>query len=352
MAINRNKKKNNKIKIKSIIITSAISIIIIAAIVAVILFSRDNSVPDNPSGTIGNSSGNLYNGGLFCEYNDKIYFNNSFDNHYLYSMNADGSNVELIAKVPAKFICCAGNYIYYYHDEKVKDKYLGLTGSPAGIYRISAKNHRKTLNLDRTASLGMNVIDSKVYYLRNDIQKGLSFYSCDLDGKNRTQISEDQVFPNSVRNGKIYYSDNMGDCTLHEFSTSSLGSRAYISERCYQPIISDNVVYYINIDDNYALYSYSFADDTIKKLCKDRVDAFNVYQNVIFYQRNSKTNPCLIRMATDGSNAEIVEEGNFCNINCTSSYTYFQPFDDLVTTFKTPTTGSISVTPFRLIVEN
>lgn len=343
--------KKQKKKVKNIILTIIVSLLIVAAIVAVILFSRDNSVPDNPSGTLGNNSGNLYNGGLFCEYDGKIYFNNSFDNHYLYSMDADGSNVELIAKVPAKFICCAGKYIYYYHDEKVKDKYLGLTGSPAGIYRISMKNHKKTLNLDRTASLGMNIIDSKVYYLHNDPQKGLTFYSSDLDGKNRTQISEEQIYPNSVRNGKIYYSNILGDCTLHEFSTSSSSSRAFLVDKCYQPILSDNVIYYANIEDNYALYSYSFSDDTVRKLCKDRVDAFNVYGNVIYYQRNSSKSPCLIRMRTDGSNPEVVEEGNFCNINCTSSYTYFQPFDDLVTTYKTPTTGSISVTPFRLVVD-
>ena len=33
----------------------------------------------------GNTAGNLYNGGLFCEYNGVIYFSNPNDNGRLYS---------------------------------------------------------------------------------------------------------------------------------------------------------------------------------------------------------------------------------------------------------------------------
>ena len=45
-------------------------------------------------------------------------------------------------------------------------------------------------------------------------------------------------------------------------------------------------LYYMNVDDKYALYRYSTADGSNEKLTSDRVDVFNVYGNSIFYQKN------------------------------------------------------------------
>ena len=44
-----------------------VTILIIAALVLVNYFQQ--RVPENPGNTLGNTSGNLQNGGLFCEHN-------------------------------------------------------------------------------------------------------------------------------------------------------------------------------------------------------------------------------------------------------------------------------------------
>ena len=48
----------------------------------------------NPPGTVGNTAGNLYNSGLFCEYDGTVYFSNAADNGALYSMNVDETEVK------------------------------------------------------------------------------------------------------------------------------------------------------------------------------------------------------------------------------------------------------------------
>ena len=45
----------------------------------------------------GNTAGNLYNGGSFCEYNGVIYFSNPNDNGKLYSMDSNGQNLKKIS---------------------------------------------------------------------------------------------------------------------------------------------------------------------------------------------------------------------------------------------------------------
>ena len=116
---------------------------------------------------------------------------------------------------------------------------------------------------------------------------------------------------------------------------------------CY-PIVENGYVYYMDIENNYSLCRVDLmnpeAGATI--LTQDRVDMYNVYGNYIFYQRNSETEPALIRMNIDGTNPEVVAEGNYTNIHCTSNYTYFSLFGADVPVYKTPTSGNVKVTTF------
>ena len=80
--------KNNK---KNLLIIGGI---FLALIVVVILLSFKSSVKKLPEDTIGNTAGNLNNGGLFCEYDGKVYFSNAYDSGTLYVMNPDETGVK------------------------------------------------------------------------------------------------------------------------------------------------------------------------------------------------------------------------------------------------------------------
>ena len=52
----------------------------------------------------GNTASNLYNGGLFCEYNDVIFFSNPSDGGKLYSMDSNGNNLKKLTDDVATYI--------------------------------------------------------------------------------------------------------------------------------------------------------------------------------------------------------------------------------------------------------
>ena len=77
---------------KKAITISVITIIGLLLAVLIFLSIRSSRIVYNNDNAIGNSAGNLNNGGLFCEYNDKIYFANPYDYNKLYVMNSDCTN--------------------------------------------------------------------------------------------------------------------------------------------------------------------------------------------------------------------------------------------------------------------
>ncbi len=327
---------------------NAITIIIIALLLISLLIGTQllAAIPDNPSGTIGNSAGNLNNRGLFCEDGNKIYFSNPYDGDRLYSMNADGTGKKLLLRVPVEYINSGGDYLYFYQKNSDEKAVFGVLSNNNGIYQLK-KNGKKAANcLDRTASGIVSLIDSYVYYQHYDNEDGMTLYRTKINSAEKELISKSEINPACVIGGGIYYPDMDNAFYLSVFNTSSLTTGILINERVYNPVYEDGYLYYMNIPDHYSLYRCNLSDRTSQKLTDDRIDLFNVHGDYIYYQKNDAQNPSLIRMATDGSNPEIVAKGNYSNINITSKYTYFQEFGAPTPLYQTPTNGEINVTAF------
>ena len=86
----------------SIIIAVIVVIALIAA--AVIFHYLSNRTHFNEGYVNGNTAGNLYNGGLFCEYDGTVYFSNPSDGGKLYSMSPDGSNLAKLCDDTVSYI--------------------------------------------------------------------------------------------------------------------------------------------------------------------------------------------------------------------------------------------------------
>lgn len=338
-------RKKNKHKA---IIYSVISIILVAGVItAALFFGHDKKVEPLDERTIGNTAGNIYNGGLFCECDAKVYFANPYDNYSLYSMNPDSTGITLVAPVPVKYISSGGDNLYvYYDDHALNEKVMGISGNVSGIYRISKKRGEVTC-LERAISSEANLIGNKVYYQHYDKKDSTTLYYTSLDGKDKGKISDELISPACVLDGRIYYPDQRNYMYLNYFDTSRNTTTLYAEERMYNPVFFNNVFYYVSVDDNYCLYSLDRAGNTRTKLTSDRVDLFNVYGSKIFYQKSSPTDPALIRINLDGSDPEIIAEGNYQNINCTSTYTYFNEYDKPVPVYMVPTLSGSHVTKFE-----
>ena len=54
------------------------AVVVVLIVVAVVVHALPKKKQTNSADAAGNTAGNLMNGGLFCEYNNKIYFANPY----------------------------------------------------------------------------------------------------------------------------------------------------------------------------------------------------------------------------------------------------------------------------------
>ena len=101
-------------------------------------------------------------------------------------------------------------------------------------------------------------------------------------------------------------------------------------------------IYYIDMNDNYALMRYNTANRIKEKLIDGRCVHYNVYGTKVFAMIEGDDVHGIYRMNVDGSQKELIAQGDFNNISCTSQYTFFQYFNDNVTLYRVPTIGKIT----------
>jgi len=328
-------------KILSILISL---VVICAVIIAVIFANRSKQIPDNPANTIGNLSGNLNNKGYFCENDGIIYFTNFADNHYLYKINSDGSDCTRLMDVPVAYINAGGDYLYFYYDDQGDAKFMGVAGNMHGIYRLRNDGKDDMECLDRCVSGIVNLVGSTIYYQHYDNVDGMTLYHSSLNGKDKGMSIKSIVNPSCVLYGEIYYPDTENNFYLNKFIPGSTSGTLFQSAQMYNPTAIGDYIYYMCVNDNYRLYRYNIKTGETEKITNDRIDTFNVYKDMIFYQRNN--DPALIAVHSDGSNPLVVATGNYSDINCTSEYTYFHRFKE-ETMLRTPTYGADYYEEFR-----
>ncbi len=301
------------------------AILVIALIIGAVVLSKYMSrIPDNPPDTIGNSSGNLNNKGLYCESDGYIYFANINDNNYLYRMDSNGTNAVKLIDVPVSYINAGGDYLYFYFDDPGGTKFMGVAGRMSGIYRLK-KGEKDFVCLDKCTSGILNLVGNTLYYEHYDNENGMQLYHSSLDGKDKGLSVNEIVNPACVINGEIYYSEQDSQL-LKIYRPGSSEGRPFMDYAVYNPVVEGTDIYFMNMNDDYRLYRYSLSSGTLTKITDERIDTFNVYGGVIFYQRNH--DPALIRVDADGQNAIVIAEGNYENINCTSTYTFYSPFKE------------------------
>lgn len=331
------------------IILSSVLVLIVAL---VILQNVLSSVPDNDPYTIGNTSGNLQNGGLFCEDGGIIYFSNASDNGYLYSMNTDGSNVKCLLKAPVSSINAAGDYLYFYQEANKENGAFGTLVRTMGIYRMNKNAKRSPKCLDRTPAKVLSLVGSNLYYEHYETKEGITLYTVSIEGGDRHQVSLSDINPACVIDGNIFFPNLDANFYLSCFHPATESADIVISDmKVYQLIYDNGYIYYQNVSDDYKLYRYGLRDDYVTKLTDCRVDTFNVLNGVIFYQKNGTDDAALMRMMADGTGNEMIAPGNYTHISMTSAYTYFNVFGEDDMYYRVPTTGSSDVNRFSVTAD-
>lgn len=169
---------------KSIKIILAV-FVVLAVVISIAGTKYLNRTQYNDSYVNGNTTGNLYNDGLFCESNGTVFFANPDDNNYLYSMDLSGGNLKKLSEDNVVYINADDHYVYYVRNNGEStihtDKHSYFSFNNNSLCRIN-RDGGKVKILDDAPCIYASLIGNKIYYLHHDENVGTILYSVGIDG--------------------------------------------------------------------------------------------------------------------------------------------------------------------------
>lgn len=329
-------------KTKTILLISGILLLMLCMFIIPALLQR---IPPNEYGVIGNSAGNLNNGGLFCEKNGKVYFSNIYDGGSLYSMNPDGSDKKKLNSTKSTQINADRDFIYYYGQNLGKQPGLGYVRATTGIYRTKL-NGKSTTSLKQVPVFNLQLIDNNLYFLYTPKNSGGCLSKISRDKKTVSSVTTYVLNPSCAEDGTIYYNGTKDDHYLYALNTRTNQAECLYNGNVWNPVKQGNYIYFMDVSSNYRLCRLNLSENVVEILTEERVELYNVNEVYIYYQNAADENAAIKRMYLDGSGVETIMAGVYTNINLTSQYAYFQPFENQDIMYKTPAYEAISVTDF------
>lgn len=296
----------------------------------------------------GNSPGNLYNYGLFCEHDGTIYFSNPNDNHFLYSMNANGGNVTKLYEDVVSFINADDNYIYYVRNNASTDSTVAtLSLNTNSLCRYSLKTKRVKV-LDKDPSIYASLIGNYLYYIHYSTKTASTLYRVKIDGSEKEQVDKNPYFTCSANGQYFYYNGVAKDHNIYQMDTANGGSHIISEGNFWMPSADNEAIYFLDCEDNYSLVKMGRFDEAPKTIVSDRIESYNVCGDTIYFQRNNlNDDAALCSVKTDGSDYRVILEGSYSNINATSRYVYFSRTGQDNMMFQMPLNGNGSVSTFN-----
>lgn len=331
---------------------------IIILLIAVVLLSAGwniyryvNRVRFNDNYVNGNTAGNLYNAGLFCESNGQVFFSNPNDEGRLYVMDPNGTNVKKLCDDTVMYINADDNYVYYVrNNDRTDSEYAFFSYNNNSLCRMD-RDGGKIYILDPDPCIYASLIGNYIYYLHYDNKDATTLYRIRIDGKERKQVLDYYIFTCSTLGQYFYFNGNQTDGNLYQYDTKT-GTQTLMYEcDCYKPIVTgDSNVYYMDVTQDMALVHTNTTFNNPVTLTKDSVDLFNVYGSYIYYQVYDKDNPRLCMIKNDGSEETVIAFGTYTHISVTSYYTYFTEYNT-GEVYYTPTSNPGALYPFNPPVE-
>ncbi|MCR5250502.1 MAG: DUF5050 domain-containing protein [Lachnospiraceae bacterium] len=344
---------NEKLK-KAIIFIIPLALILLISLSS-ILGNRALKLPENEPGLKGNSAGNLYNGGSFCEQDGIVYFSNPYDGGSIYAMNPDQSGIRKVVTAQASCLNAGGGYLYYFSSSSAGQSGLGYVRDGRGIYRVDSAG-KKNILLKQGTTDSLLLLGNYLYYtdFSEDISKPenavVTLSRFTTEGENDTVLVSDHPKLGPAAEGSVYFAGMSGDHHLYALDYLTAAATEVSSLNMYEPTLQDGRVYFLDMDDDLKLKSVSLYDNNLFTISEERIETFNLYGDTIYYQTIDESggdNYAFKRIRIDGSGEEVLREGVVRDIQITSGYVYFRDYKADLPVYQLPTYGSGSIQVFQ-----
>jgi len=320
-----------KLKIEALIVT-----LLFTAALFLGGCSSGNATPsssastDSDTAAVGNTPGNITNGGFAAQQGDWIYYLTSAADtvnsnlgseadpgkQYLCKIKTDGTGKTQISSGKLYCLNVVGDWIYCVG-------YNGNSGEDYYLYKIKTDGTGKTqIGKDNNIGLTIAVAGNWIYYTRSHDPGKL--YKIRTDGTGKTQINSGEKSDNigtfNVSGGWIYYDNcfvkgidaktqmNEYNHYLYKIQTDGKGNTKLSGDEIEDFNVVDDWVYYIDRGDNSHIYKMKTDGTGKTQISSDKSSHINVSGNWIYFV-NENPDPsnhqipfnCLYKVAPDGT---------------------------------------------------
>ena len=328
--------------------------IFVGVVILAILTYHFNQTVYNDDNTLGNTSTNLLNGGLYCEYEDKIYFSNPSDEGRLYVMNSDLSNPKRLSEDTAYSINVAGKYIIYgrHNENQDKNNENFFSVNKTGLYRMD-KNGKNTKTLFDSVVSTVNLFGNTVYYQRNT-RTGIGVDAINIDKSNETAVIDEPIFPFAISEGYLYYTGVKKNHNIFRMDLDTNASEILCEGNFSDLTLCGSYLYFLDLANNQALSKMKLDGTEQTTLVTYNTSTYNITSDEVYLyfqiDNDEQMENGIYRLDLTNSQITCIKEGDFCNIHCTSNYTFFQEFGS-TTTFVVENIENPTVEEFNPSIE-
>lgn len=266
------------------------------------LFAHENE--------LGNTTGNLMNGGLIVRYGDKYYFTDFSNHEYLSETNIDWSDRKVMySSASRNFNIYQDSIIFCDLGDGQKIKQLNLRSKDV-----------TTLVNDNTFLV--NVVQDWIFYRNNTDGQRLYRFNL-LDGSN-LPITNCRSWYITPAKGTIYFR-NYDLLVLAAVDFDGQNYKALSSETPVDIISDDEYLYYGNWNQGKRLTKLRIGLDASHEiaLCEDAAFSINEFGETLFYS-NWNDEKALYSIRKDGTQrTRLVDKPVWC-VNIIDGYIYFR----------------------------
>jgi hypothetical protein len=256
----------------------------------------DNNVPEPKAVVLGNTPGNIVNGGMMCGADGSVYFRSEADNWRLYKARPDGCEKQKVSDDMPSYLNVAEGWIYY---SNFSDGHK--------LYKMKTDGTSRTKLTDCQVS-DVNVINNHVYYVNwdNTDEKQINvLYRMDTGGQNNTVI-DDGPCSSVITDGEfLYVTRPTGGGDFSIFRMNLDGSDPV-------QLNSGHYSHFPNICGEYIFY-WSVGENRLRRMQKDGsenvvvgnmpVDYVNAWGNHVYFS-NAADRYNIYRIDTGGTTPE------------------------------------------------
>ncbi len=334
------KKSNKK---ATIAVLSVIGLLAIAGLVALIL---SGITKKNPEGVLGNTAGNIYNKGLFCENDGLIYFSNPDDDGALYCMTSDCTDIRKLYSDKVTYINVDSNYIYYARANHKKENRPAVILYSTGLFRINKTGNARLKSLSKSPCDALLLFGNTLYFQDYTQGKGLSLCKIATSGKGLSKITDEGIIPGSVYSGSLIYSGIDKDRNIYRMDLDTYEKNLILEDMSYFPIAVNDGIYYMDVTTYHICFT-NYKGEAVE-LVSVPCATYNISNDgrYLYYQTDRlKTNYIGVLDLVTLDNTMIIE-GNFKNLCVTEKFLFFTEFNN-TETYAYRTDGSGNLNLFR-----